>query len=219
EASGLELDVLPITVRELVNPDRAGVIGSPGPGFLSRQFVMIGYVCDSPIGFFVVDTEVIASRVPREERECVRHPTIATEIDTVVLRKAEDRPEGMWISFSHRVYEAHVFSSVSRRCRPEPVAAGDLAPIVERDLSLDYLAGWSKPDGHGPLHALDTLGVPYDDYCASVFFHPCGVVNRRDRGQRVAIRKVPFDAPTGPGAPDAYERILDDMVRVEHVAF
>ena len=59
EASRLKFDVLAIIIRQLIHPNLPRFVRSPRPGFLPRQFVAVGNMDNSPIGFFVIHAEKI----------------------------------------------------------------------------------------------------------------------------------------------------------------
>jgi hypothetical protein len=78
----LKLDVLPTSVSQLIDPDVAVIICSPRPGFLAGKLAMIRNMDHTPIGFLVIDSEIVALGIACKQREKVWHFTKTPDINT-----------------------------------------------------------------------------------------------------------------------------------------
>src|SRR5262245_44317617 len=96
KTAALKLNILPATIGQLINPNITVIISPPRPCFLSRQLSMICDVHHAPIRLFVIDSEVVALRIPCKQRKEIRYFAKAADVDSLLYWKLKYRPECVW---------------------------------------------------------------------------------------------------------------------------
>src|SRR5438128_3397303 len=178
EAATLEFDILSTAIGQFINPYLPVCVPPPGPCLLARHFAVIRNMNDAPIGFFVIQTEVIQLGVAGKERQEVWHFAIGAHVHALLLWEREDGPERVWIGFAHRIDETHVCGRGCTSGGPIPIAPGYLATVVECHFCLDDASSRAEPNDDLPLHPLHAFRIADRYGRAPVWFCARDVIYR-----------------------------------------
>src|ERR1041385_7197352 len=113
---------------------------------------MIRDMDHAPIRLLVINSEIVALRIAREQRKKIGDLTKSSDVNALFFGKLEHGPERVRICFSHRIVETQIRGSGSTRSGPVPVPAWNWTTIVERHLAFENASARSQSQDYLPLH-------------------------------------------------------------------